>query len=71
MRYRAGCDCTDFDGVFYSRDQEAELDGAVVHSAHLKPMEAPVIGSEQLEPAPVAEPEAKAPAKRKTKGAKA
>lgn len=72
MRYRAGCDCTDFDGVFYSRDQEAELDGAVIHSVHLVPLETPALIPAQSEvSAPAAAPKAKTTARKKTKEAEA
>ena len=40
MRYRAERDCTDFDGRFYARGQEADLSPEMAHSDHLVPLEA-------------------------------
>ena len=48
MRFRATANLTDFDGRFYSKGEEVDLDASQAHSHYLKPME---------ETVPVASPE--------------
>ena len=69
MRYRAECDCTDFDGRFYARGQEADLSPETLHSDHLIPLEAD--SAPELEETEPEEEKEAAPkrARRKTKQA--
>lgn len=49
MRFRAERDCTDFDGRFFARGQEADLSSETAHSSHLILLEADTVpGPEEV-----------------------
>ncbi|WOL39590.1 hypothetical protein RAH42_10660 [Pyramidobacter sp. YE332] len=70
MRYRAERDCTDFDGRFYARGQEADLSPETAHSDHLIPLETdPAPEPEETETESEEKEAAPKKARRKTKQA--
>ena len=70
MRYRAECDCTDFDGRFYARGQEADLSPETLHSDHLILLEFDTVPEpEEMEPEPEEKEIAPKRARKKTKQA--
>lgn len=48
MRFRAISALTDFDGRFYHKGEEVELDASARHSAYLQPLEALPVASPEV-----------------------